>query len=165
LSIFTLHSSVVEDYRDFVRSFFTVADDRAREFIEHELVAQARLWPEALLQVSPSYKMQRKLSECPGFVGCHPPGVESPGRVTVQPGAADEAVEFLKRRFHVGQVGWQKGLGLTVEILPRRKGVSRAVIRRRLAPVEQFQFSFDKRPPLEACFEQPGTLTLCEGQS
>jgi ATP-dependent helicase YprA (DUF1998 family) len=55
MSIFNLHSTVVEDYRDFVRSFFTVADTRAREFIDHELLDEARLWPEALLQVSPSY--------------------------------------------------------------------------------------------------------------
>jgi hypothetical protein len=85
-------------------------------------------------------KMQRKLSECPGFVGCHPPGEQSPGRVTVQPGAADAAVEFLKRRFHVGPVGWQRGMGLTIEVLARRKGVSKTVARRRLAPVEQFRF-------------------------
>ena len=31
MSIFNLHSTVVEDYRDFVRSFFTVADTRALE--------------------------------------------------------------------------------------------------------------------------------------
>ena len=55
MSIFNLHSNVLADCRDFVRSFFSVADDRAREFIERELVAEARLWPEALLQVSPSY--------------------------------------------------------------------------------------------------------------
>jgi ATP-dependent helicase YprA (DUF1998 family) len=55
MSVFTLHSNVLADYRDFVRSFFSVADDRAREFIDRELVEQARLWPEALLQVSPSY--------------------------------------------------------------------------------------------------------------
>jgi hypothetical protein len=55
MSIFNLHATVVEDYRDFVRSFFTVADTRAREFIDHELLDEARLWPEALLQVSPSY--------------------------------------------------------------------------------------------------------------
>lgn len=55
MSIFTLHSNVLADYRDFVRSFFSVADDRAREFIDRELDQQARLWPEALLQVSPSY--------------------------------------------------------------------------------------------------------------
>src|SRR6266446_2401123 len=56
MSIFNLHSNVLADYRDFVRSFFSVADDRARAFIERELVAEARLWPEALLQVSPSYE-------------------------------------------------------------------------------------------------------------
>jgi hypothetical protein len=97
---------------------------------------EARAWAD---------KMQRKLSECPGFVGCHPPGVEMPGTITVQPGSADEALNFLKRRFHVAQVGWQKGLGITIEILPRRKGVSGAVVRRRLAPTEQFQLSFGSR--------------------
>jgi Lhr-like helicase len=55
MSIFNLHSNVIGDYRDFVRSFFSVDDDRARDFIERELVTEARLWPEALLQVSPSY--------------------------------------------------------------------------------------------------------------
>jgi hypothetical protein len=89
-------------------------------------------------------KMQRKLSECPGFVGCRPPGQQSPGGVTVQPSAADEAMNFLARRFHVGPVGWQKGVGLTIEVLPRRKGMMKAVARRRLAPVEQFQFGFDE---------------------
>jgi len=43
MSIFTLHSNVLADYRDYVRSFFTVADDRAREFIGRELDEQARL--------------------------------------------------------------------------------------------------------------------------
>ena len=38
MSIFNLHSSVLADYRDFVRSFFTVADDRASEFIDVEWV-------------------------------------------------------------------------------------------------------------------------------
>jgi hypothetical protein len=55
MSIFNLHSTVLGDYRDFVRSFFTVADDRAREFVDRELVEQARLLLEALLQQSPSY--------------------------------------------------------------------------------------------------------------
>lgn len=63
MSIFNLHSSVVGDYRDFVRSFFTVAADRAREFIDHELLHEARLWPEALLQVSPSYARVASVDE------------------------------------------------------------------------------------------------------
>jgi len=55
MSIFDLHARVLADYRDFVRSFFTIADERARQFIEHELVEEARLWPDFLLQVSPAY--------------------------------------------------------------------------------------------------------------
>jgi Lhr-like helicase len=63
VSIFSLHSNVLADYRDFVRSFFSVADDRAREFIDRELVEEARLWPEALLQVSPSYARVASVDE------------------------------------------------------------------------------------------------------
>lgn len=55
MSIFDLHSHVLADYRDFVRSFFIVADARARQFVEYALVEEARLWPDFLLQVSPSY--------------------------------------------------------------------------------------------------------------
>jgi len=95
---------------------------------------EARAWQD---------KMQRKLSQCPGFLGCRAPGEQSVGCVTIQPGAADDAVEFLKRRFHVGQVAWQRGLGLTIEVLPRRKGVSKAVVRRQFAPIEQFRFDLD----------------------
>jgi hypothetical protein len=118
--------------------FGEAGTDGAREIAEiaeaMRREREARAWQD---------KMQHKLSECPGFVGCRPPGPESPGTITIQPAAADEAVDFLKRRFHVGQVGWQRGLGLTIEVLPRRKGLSKAVVRRRLAPVEQFQLDFD----------------------
>ena len=55
MSVFDLHSQVLADYRDFVRSFFTVADDRAREYVERALIEEARLWPDFLLQVSPPY--------------------------------------------------------------------------------------------------------------
>jgi hypothetical protein len=47
MSVFDLHPAVLDDYSDFVRSFFMVADERA-------LVDEARLWPDFLLQVSPS---------------------------------------------------------------------------------------------------------------
>ncbi len=55
MSIFNLHSRVLADYRDFVRSFFTIADERVRQYVEQALVEEARLWPDFLLQVSPSY--------------------------------------------------------------------------------------------------------------
>jgi hypothetical protein len=55
MSIFNLHAQVLADYRDFVRSFFTIANERAWQFVEHALVEEARLWPDFLLQVSPAY--------------------------------------------------------------------------------------------------------------
>lgn len=56
MSIFDLHTAVVSDYRDFVRSFFTIADDRARGYVEQKIDEESNLWPESLLQVSPSYQ-------------------------------------------------------------------------------------------------------------
>jgi hypothetical protein len=37
VSVFTVHCNVLADYRDLVRSFFSVADDRVRKFIKREL--------------------------------------------------------------------------------------------------------------------------------
>jgi ATP-dependent helicase YprA (DUF1998 family) len=63
MSIFNLHAAVLADYRDFVRSFFIVADERARQFVEHALVEEARLWPDFLLQVSPAYARAATVDE------------------------------------------------------------------------------------------------------
>lgn len=63
MSIFDLHSAVLADYRDFVTSFFTVADERARVFIERALIEETRLWPDFLLQVSPSYQRAASVEE------------------------------------------------------------------------------------------------------
>ena len=63
MSIFDLHAAVLADYRDFVRSFFIVADERARQFVEHTLVEEARLWPDFLLQVSPAYARAATVDE------------------------------------------------------------------------------------------------------
>ena len=55
MNIFDLHAAVLADYRDFVRSYFTIADERARAYVNRALDEEARLWPDFLLQVSPSY--------------------------------------------------------------------------------------------------------------
>jgi hypothetical protein len=59
MSIFDLHATVLADYRDFVRSFFDIADPRARAFIDHALEDERHLWPDFLLQVSPSLRPRR----------------------------------------------------------------------------------------------------------
>ncbi|GIW55607.1 MAG: hypothetical protein KatS3mg082_2011 [Nitrospiraceae bacterium] len=52
MSVFDLHSNVIADYGDFVRSFFQIADERAQEFVDRSLVDEARLWPAFRWQVS-----------------------------------------------------------------------------------------------------------------
>src|SRR5262249_50846503 len=63
MSIFDLHSAVLADYRGFIRSFFTITDERAQQFVEHALVAEAQLWPDFLLQVSPAYARAATVGE------------------------------------------------------------------------------------------------------
>ncbi len=73
MSVFALHSNVLADYGDFVRSFFSVADGRAREFIDCELVEQARLWPGTFIQVSWSYARVASVGELGTPVTPFPP--------------------------------------------------------------------------------------------
>ncbi len=54
-TIFDLHAAVLADYRDFVRSFFLVADPRAQAYVDQALEEGIHLWPEPLVQLSPSY--------------------------------------------------------------------------------------------------------------
>jgi Lhr-like helicase len=54
------------DYRDFVRSFITIADDRIRAFVDQSLDHEARLWPDPLIQVSPSYARPATVDELAG---------------------------------------------------------------------------------------------------
>ena len=63
MTIFDLHAAVLDDYRDFVHSFFTVADERVSKFIKRTLVEDAYLWPDFLLQVSPSYERTETVDE------------------------------------------------------------------------------------------------------
>jgi hypothetical protein len=63
MSICDLHSAVLADYHDFVRSFLSIADERARQFVEHALVDEARLWLDSLLQVSPAYARDTMVDE------------------------------------------------------------------------------------------------------
>jgi ATP-dependent helicase YprA (DUF1998 family) len=71
-TIFGLHEAVLADYRDFVRSYFTIADERARAYVERALGEEARLWPDFLLQVSPSYARAETVEELAQKGELHP---------------------------------------------------------------------------------------------
>jgi replicative superfamily II helicase len=55
VSVFEYASSVLDDYRNYVRSFFNLADERIRALVEEELFVKDALWPEPLLQLNPPY--------------------------------------------------------------------------------------------------------------
>jgi ATP-dependent helicase YprA (DUF1998 family) len=57
MSIFEMHGQIIDEYRRYVQSFLSIADERAREFTERALLEQNALWPDALLQVNPAYEM------------------------------------------------------------------------------------------------------------
>jgi len=56
MNIFDLHAGVLEDYRNYIRSYLNVADKRVREFLDQALIEEQKLWPEYLVQLSPSYE-------------------------------------------------------------------------------------------------------------
>ena len=63
MGIFELHQNVLADYRDFVRSFFLIADNRARGFVDRALEEEQHLWPEPLVQLSPAYAPGQTVEE------------------------------------------------------------------------------------------------------
>lgn len=62
MSIFDLHTAVLSDYSNFVRSFIHIADERIRQFVFEQL-NDGHLWPDFLLQVSPAYKRAATVDE------------------------------------------------------------------------------------------------------
>jgi len=55
MNVFELREKLVADYADYTRSFLEVSDRRIAEHVEDELRA-GLLWPEALVQLNPTYE-------------------------------------------------------------------------------------------------------------
>lgn len=49
------HAAIVSAYREYIRSFINIADERIRQQVEEEL-AKGRLWPEPLVQFNPAFE-------------------------------------------------------------------------------------------------------------
>jgi superfamily II DNA/RNA helicase len=55
-TIFDVLAETLADYRDFVGSFLQIADERIRAYVEENVLkVEEALWPEPLLQLTPSY--------------------------------------------------------------------------------------------------------------
>lgn len=62
MNVFKLRDRVLDQYHSYVSSFINIRDQRVRDFVEQELAA-GRLWPDALVQLNPSYQNARSVAE------------------------------------------------------------------------------------------------------
>ena len=63
MDIFQIHETVLDEYRDYVRSFLRIADDRIRERVERELIHENAICPEALVQLNAAYAWGRTVQD------------------------------------------------------------------------------------------------------
>ena len=54
MDVFDLRQRLVDDYRDYTRSFITIGDPGIRAYVDQALNAGA-FWPEPLLQLNPTF--------------------------------------------------------------------------------------------------------------
>lgn len=72
MSIFKLHEYVIDDYKKYIQSFFSIADERIRQFVEESLLKKNELWPDVLIQVNPSYQYGAMVEELVSQGKLHP---------------------------------------------------------------------------------------------
>jgi len=71
-SIFRARDLIIDEYGKYVRSFLSISDERIRAFIERELIEGGTLWPDALLQLSPSIASADSVEELSKQGALHP---------------------------------------------------------------------------------------------
>ncbi len=55
MDVFALRDQLISDYRHYAESFFTIRDQRIREFVEDQLES-GLLWPDPMLQLNPAFE-------------------------------------------------------------------------------------------------------------
>lgn len=70
MNIFSLHDSVLADYRSYIDSFINIADERIKSKVE-ESVNSGKLWPAPLIQFNPNYRPGTPVKELIAQ-GAHP---------------------------------------------------------------------------------------------
>ena len=72
MSIFDLRQSVIDEYSKYVQSFLSIADECIRAFIEESLLKNQTLWPDALLQLNPTYETASTIQDLVKPAKLHP---------------------------------------------------------------------------------------------
>lgn len=71
VDIFDTHHQIISEYQSYTQSFLTIQDNDIQRFVEHEL-NQGRLWPDALIQLSPAYAQAQTIDELVQSQVLHP---------------------------------------------------------------------------------------------
>ena len=64
--------SIVDEYSKYVQSFLSIADERVRRFVEEHVLSGSALWPDALLQLNPTYMMASTVEQLAQRGTLHP---------------------------------------------------------------------------------------------
>ncbi len=72
MNIFTLHKDIIDEYRDYVRSFHLISDEKIASYVDEQLVNRNVLWPDALIQINPSYSQHANVEELSQQGDLHP---------------------------------------------------------------------------------------------
>ena len=71
MEVFALRDRIIDDFRQYVESFLQIADSRVSDFVQGHIRAGA-LWPDPILQLSPSYQMGPSIGELVADGMLHP---------------------------------------------------------------------------------------------
>jgi ATP-dependent helicase YprA (DUF1998 family) len=71
VDVFQLRQQIVDDYQSYTRSFLTIQDPTIAHFVQDEL-AGGKLWPDALIQLSPAYAPAQSVDHLAATGVLHP---------------------------------------------------------------------------------------------
>lgn len=71
MNIFSVHRSILDDYRDYIGSFVNIADPVIGNVVEESLES-GKLWPEPLLHFNPSFEEAGTITEVIADLSLHP---------------------------------------------------------------------------------------------
>lgn len=71
MDIFQTHADIVRDYREYIKSFIRIKDERIRCRVDDELNS-GKLWPEPLIQFNPAFEKVGGVGEVVKNIGLHP---------------------------------------------------------------------------------------------
>jgi ATP-dependent helicase YprA (DUF1998 family) len=71
VDVFQLRQGIIQDYEEYTRSFLTILDSDIANFVHDEL-SRGKLWPDALVQLSPAYAPAQTVEDLAATGVLHP---------------------------------------------------------------------------------------------